>query len=106
MQRSWKQFPSATNDPVANTPPVYARPIQMISTCTSLSTVKIISLVRTASAASDHHKPRVVTSYSLGARMRWLNDEKAAWLDSGICCSLSPVAAAGGVELRNKGGIH
>ena len=58
VQQSWKQ---SSNSPP--TPPIYARPMQLTSPCTSLLTVSIAPPVPAASVASDTNKPWAVTPY-------------------------------------------
>ncbi|KAL8692915.1 MAG: hypothetical protein Q9218_002141, partial [Villophora microphyllina] len=63
-QQSWKQSPSAANDPAANTPYIYARPMQLTERCISVLTVNIVPPVPAANAASHPDKPWAVTPYT------------------------------------------
>ncbi|KAL8832469.1 MAG: hypothetical protein Q9191_000239 [Dirinaria sp. TL-2023a] len=62
IMQSWRQSAGAANDPAAASPPIYTRPMQLTSPCTSLLTVSIVSPVPPTDVASDKDKPWTVSA--------------------------------------------
>ena len=60
VQQSWRQ---STMDATA-TPPIYARPMQLKSPCTSLLTINIVPPVPASDAATDTNKAWAVTPFT------------------------------------------